>query len=92
MIVQEKICEGTHVRVNIFGDAVYACEVETIAPEADLDWRIEFAARWHEHCLPHELQAPDNGSRRSVQPRTGTHRRARCDQSGAMGSPGHTVM
>jgi hypothetical protein len=56
MIVQEKICKGTDVRVNIFGDAVYACEVETTAPEADLDWRIEFAARWHEHCLPHELQ------------------------------------
>ena len=33
MIVQEKICKGTDVRVNIFGDAVYAGTRQRLAPK-----------------------------------------------------------
>jgi hypothetical protein len=55
MIVQEKIHKGVDVRVNIFGDAVFACEVRTSVPQAELDWRIEMTAQWFEHELPQEV-------------------------------------
>jgi MvdD pre-ATP grasp domain len=55
MIVQEKIDKGVDVRVNIFGSAVYACEVESSFPQAELDWRIDVTARWYPHPLPKEV-------------------------------------
>jgi hypothetical protein len=55
MIVQEKIDKGVDVRVNIFGSAVYACEVKTSFAEADLDWRIDVTARWYQHQLPADV-------------------------------------
>jgi glutathione synthase/RimK-type ligase-like ATP-grasp enzyme len=54
IIVQEKIEKGVDVRVNIFGDAVFACEITTTIPEADLDWRIDSTGEWQEHRLPDE--------------------------------------
>jgi glutathione synthase/RimK-type ligase-like ATP-grasp enzyme len=55
MIVQEKINKGVDVRVNIFGNTVYACEVKTSIPQAELDWRIDVTARWYEHQLPKDI-------------------------------------
>jgi hypothetical protein len=55
MIVQEKIDKGVDVRVNIFGNAVFACEVKTSRPQAELDWRIDVTARWYEHQLPKDV-------------------------------------
>ena len=55
VIVQERIEKGVDVRVNIFGSAVYACEVETSFPQAELDWRIDVTARWYEHQLPKDV-------------------------------------
>ena len=55
MIVQEKIEKGVDVRVNVFGDAVFAVEITTTIAEADLDWRIDATAEWREHALPHAL-------------------------------------
>lgn len=52
LIVQEKIEKGRDVRVNIFGEAVFAAEITTNIPEADLDWRVDQTAAWHEHDLP----------------------------------------
>ncbi len=52
MIVQEKIEKGVDVRVNVFGDAVFAAEIATTIPQADLDWRIDATAQWREHALP----------------------------------------
>lgn len=52
MIVQEKIEKGVDVRVNIFGDAVFACEIETSIPEAEIDWRLDTTGQWHAHDLP----------------------------------------
>jgi hypothetical protein len=52
LIVQEKIEKGSDVRVNIFGEAVFAAAVTTHIPEADLDWRIDQTGHWHGHDLP----------------------------------------
>ncbi|MGH7905799.1 MAG: MvdC/MvdD family ATP grasp protein [Candidatus Binataceae bacterium] len=52
IIVQEKIEKGVDVRVNIFGDAVFAAEVSINVPQADLDWRIDSTAEWRHHNLP----------------------------------------
>jgi glutathione synthase/RimK-type ligase-like ATP-grasp enzyme len=52
IIVQEKIEKGVDVRVNIFGDAVFAAELSATIPEADLDWRIDSTAQWYDHMLP----------------------------------------
>jgi hypothetical protein len=55
VIVQERIEKGVDVRVNIFGSTVYACEVKTSFPQAELDWRIDVTARWYEHQLPKDV-------------------------------------
>jgi glutathione synthase/RimK-type ligase-like ATP-grasp enzyme len=52
IIVQEKIDKGVDVRVNIFGEDVFAAEVTTHIADADLDWRIDMTAKWEPHCLP----------------------------------------
>lgn len=52
LIVQEKIEKGRDVRVNIFGEAVFAAAITTYIPEADLDWRIDQTGQWHAHDLP----------------------------------------
>jgi len=51
VIVQEKITKGVDVRVNIFGEAVFAAEVTTHIADADLDWRIDMTAKWEPHYL-----------------------------------------
>lgn len=56
LIVQERIEKGRDVRVNVFGDEVFAATVTTHIPEADLDWRVDQAAEWHEHHLPAPLE------------------------------------
>ena len=40
------------VRVNIFGEAIFAADVNTHVPAAELDWRIDLTAKWKEHKLP----------------------------------------
>ncbi len=55
MIVQEKIEKGVDVRVNIFGSQVFACEVDSAVPEAQLDWRLDLTAQWRAHDLPTAL-------------------------------------
>lgn len=55
IIVQEKIEKGVDVRVNIFGAAVFAAELSATIPEANLDWRIDCTAQWHNHSLPEEV-------------------------------------
>ncbi len=55
IIVQEKIEKGVDVRVNVFGDAVYACEVKTSIPQAALDWRVDMTAQWYDHDLPEDV-------------------------------------
>lgn len=52
LIVQEKIEKGSDIRVNIFGDEVFAADVTTHVSEADLDWRVDQTAEWHHHDLP----------------------------------------
>ena len=52
IIVQEKIEKGMDVRVNIFGEAIFAADVNTRVPAAELDWRIDLTAKWKEHNLP----------------------------------------
>lgn len=55
MIVQEKIEKGVDVRVNIFGESVFAAAVKTQTPDANLDWRLDATARWYNHALPREI-------------------------------------
>ena len=55
VIVQERIAKGVDVRVNIFGAAVFAAEISTQLPEADLDWRIDVTGQWRPHDLPAAL-------------------------------------
>lgn len=55
IIVQEKIEKGVDVRVNVFGDAVCACEVKTSVPQAELDWRVDMTAQWYDHDLPEDI-------------------------------------
>lgn len=57
IIVQQKIERGLDVRVNIFGDAVFAAAVETHVAEAALDWRMDLTATWREHHLPDNVAA-----------------------------------
>jgi glutathione synthase/RimK-type ligase-like ATP-grasp enzyme len=56
IIVQEKIEKGTDVRVNIFGEAIFAASVKTHVPAAELDWRIDLTAKWEEHNLPDVIE------------------------------------
>jgi glutathione synthase/RimK-type ligase-like ATP-grasp enzyme len=55
IIVQEKIDKGLDIRVNVFGDQVFAASVTTRAPHAELDWRLDLTATWQEHTLPGEI-------------------------------------
>jgi glutathione synthase/RimK-type ligase-like ATP-grasp enzyme len=55
IIVQEMIEKKKDVRVNIFGNRVFAAEVTTTHPEATLDWRLDLAATWSQHALPDSL-------------------------------------
>ena len=57
IIVQQKIERGLDVRVNIFGDVVFAAAVETHVAEAALDWRMDLTATWREHHLPDNVAA-----------------------------------
>jgi glutathione synthase/RimK-type ligase-like ATP-grasp enzyme len=55
IIVQEKIQRGRDIRVNIFGNCVFAAEIETRIKEAEVDWRLDRTAQWIEHKLPDAL-------------------------------------
>lgn len=52
IIVQEHVPRGADVRVNVIGDHVFAAEVTTVRPEADIDWRLDLTATWQAHSLP----------------------------------------
>ena len=52
IIAQERVHKRLDVRVNIFGETLFAAEVETQIAEAELDWRLDLSARWREHSLP----------------------------------------
>ena len=52
MILQEKIEKGLDVRVNVFGESVFAASVTINRPEANLDWRLDLTSTWQEHGLP----------------------------------------
>jgi glutathione synthase/RimK-type ligase-like ATP-grasp enzyme len=55
IIVQEKIELLKDVRVNIFGENVFAAEVTRRRPEADVDWRMDLTATWAHHTLPENI-------------------------------------
>ncbi len=55
IIVQEKIEKGKDIRVNVFGDRVFAAEVGTNVVEAKIDWRLDLTAKWEDHQLPATL-------------------------------------
>jgi hypothetical protein len=55
IIVQERIEKGCDVRVNVFGERVFAASVATHIPQAELDWRLDMLAAWSEHKLPDEV-------------------------------------
>ena len=55
IIVQEMIDKKKDIRVTILGTQVFAAEVTTTHPEADLDWRLDMAATWSEHVLPNDI-------------------------------------
>lgn len=55
IIVQERIEKGRDVRVNIFGDEVFAAQVTTHIADADLDWRVDLTAKWEPHDLPETI-------------------------------------
>ena len=55
VIVQERIEKGCDVRVNIFGEQVFAASVTTHIPQAELDWRLDLLAAWSEHKIPDEI-------------------------------------
>jgi glutathione synthase/RimK-type ligase-like ATP-grasp enzyme len=71
IIVQEKIDKGLDVRVNIFGEAVFAAAVTTHIPEADLDWRVDQTAEWHNHDLPAPIGRKLKALLRALQLHTG---------------------
>jgi hypothetical protein len=51
IIDQEKIEKGLDIRVNIFGDKIFAASVNTFIPTAEIDWRIDLTSIWKEHTL-----------------------------------------
>lgn len=53
--MQEHVPRGRDVRVTVIGERVFAAEVATVRPEADIDWRLDLAATWHGHDLPEAL-------------------------------------
>jgi glutathione synthase/RimK-type ligase-like ATP-grasp enzyme len=55
IIVQEKIEKGTDIRVNVFGERVFAASVTTHIAQAELDWRLDLKATWKEHSLPDDV-------------------------------------
>lgn len=54
IIVQEKIEKGMDIRVNIFGEKIFAASIRPNRLEAQLDWRYEVnsTAKWEEVKLP----------------------------------------
>jgi hypothetical protein len=52
IIVQEKIEKGLDIRVNIFGEKVFAGYVNTSIQAAQSDWRLDLNAKWNECLLP----------------------------------------
>ncbi len=57
IIVQEKIERDCDVRINIFGDQVFAAKVEPRHPIAEVDSRFDITAIWEPITLPSEIQA-----------------------------------
>lgn len=57
IIVQERIDKGADIRVNVFGQDVFAAAVTTNVSAAELDWRLDLSARWHAHDLPDDLRS-----------------------------------
>jgi glutathione synthase/RimK-type ligase-like ATP-grasp enzyme len=55
IIVQEKIEKGSDIRVNIFGERIFAAAVNTSILAAELDWRLDLTATWKEHLLPDDV-------------------------------------
>jgi glutathione synthase/RimK-type ligase-like ATP-grasp enzyme len=55
IIVQERIEKGCDVRVNVFGQRVFAASVTTHIPQAELDWRLDILAAWSEHKIPDDI-------------------------------------
>jgi glutathione synthase/RimK-type ligase-like ATP-grasp enzyme len=55
MIVQEEIERFCDVRVNIFGDEVFACKVNPQHPIAEVDSRFDVTAIWEPTHLPSHL-------------------------------------
>lgn len=52
MIVQEYVERGLDVRVNVFGNKVFAAEVSPRIKYAKVDWRLDLTAKWRVHELP----------------------------------------
>jgi glutathione synthase/RimK-type ligase-like ATP-grasp enzyme len=51
IIVQEKI-QGRDIRVNIFGEKIFAASITINRKEASLDWRLDLTSSCKEHNLP----------------------------------------
>jgi hypothetical protein len=47
IIVQEKIDKGQDIRVNKFGEKVYAASTTNNKKEANLDWRLDLTLLWN---------------------------------------------
>jgi hypothetical protein len=56
IIVQEKIERGLDIRVNIFGEKVFAASVNNLIQAAELDWRLDITAKWNEYTLPEKVK------------------------------------
>jgi glutathione synthase/RimK-type ligase-like ATP-grasp enzyme len=58
IIVQEEVERSCDVRVNIFGDELFACRVEPRHAVAEIDSRFDITAVWEPCELPDEIRRP----------------------------------
>jgi glutathione synthase/RimK-type ligase-like ATP-grasp enzyme len=55
VLVQERIRKRAEVRVNIFGERVFAALVWRQDDQDTLDWRLDRSIVWEPHTLPHSV-------------------------------------
>jgi len=55
IIVQERI-EGLDIRVNVFGQNIFASSIKVNLQEANTDWRLDMTSKWEEYEISMDLQ------------------------------------
>ncbi|MER6378346.1 hypothetical protein ABT255_61520 [Streptomyces mirabilis] len=55
IIIQQKVAPASDIRVNVFGEDVYAARAVLSHPGAALDWRLDPAVHWQSCDLPKSL-------------------------------------